>query len=174
MTAVLVADPPWLLDDALGKRGATFHYACMTLDQIIGITLPTLGTDAVLFLWRLGSMQSEALAVARGWGFVPKAELVWIKTTKHGKRHFGMGRYVRASHETCLIATRGKARPERRDVRSTFEAPVGVHSAKPDKFYSIVESLYPESIRYELFARRARPGWWQFGDQLGSLAAAAE
>lgn len=174
MVTVLVADPPWLLNDALGTRGATHHYNCMTIDQIVGLALPELGPDAVLFLWRLASMQSEALAVARGWGFVPKSELVWIKTTKHGKRHFGMGRYVRAAHETCLIAARGKAKPSRRDVRSTFEAAIGVHSEKPDRFYRIVEELYPDALRYELFARRARPGWWQFGDQLGSIVSAAQ
>jgi N6-adenosine-specific RNA methylase IME4 len=169
MTAVLVADPPWMLNDQLpgNGRGATKHYPCLTLAQILGFALPALGGNAVLFLWRLASMPSEALAVARAWDFEPKTELVWIKLTKHRKRHFGMGHYLRAEHETCLIATRGKATPARHDIRSTFRAPTGVHSEKPARFYQIVEALYPTAVRYELFARRARPGWWQFGDQLG-------
>lgn len=174
MIAVLVADPPWLFDDALGKRGATHHYSCMTVDEIAAVQLPELGAHAALFLWRIASMQEEALRIVRAWGFTLKSELVWIKVTKHGKRHFGMGHYVRAEHETCLIASRGSALPALRNVRSTFRAKTGAHSEKPDRFYRIVESLYPASIRFELFARRARPGWWQFGDQLGSIGAAAK
>lgn len=40
--------------------------------------------DSRLFLWRVGAMQDEALAVIKAWGFTLKAELVWIKTTLAG------------------------------------------------------------------------------------------
>lgn len=166
---VLVADPPWAFGDSLpGQgRGAAKHYGCLTQADLLSFPLPPLATDAVLFLWRVASMQVEALQVAEAWGFTVKSELVWVKLTRHGKRHFGMGRYVRGAHETCLIATRGRATTLVRDhsVPSVFEAPVGEHSTKPDVFYAIVQRLVPGPYA-ELFARQPRPGWTQRGDEL--------
>lgn len=171
---VLVADPPWAFGDSLpGKgRGAAAHYTCMTVADICAMQIPDVGPDAVLFLWRVAAMPQEALDVVRAWGFTPKSELVWEKLTSAGKPHFGMGHYVRASHETCLIAARGRAFPAVRNVRSRFAAPVGVHSQKPDEFYRLVEAMYPDAVRYELFARTVRAGWVQSGNELGKLGAA--
>ncbi len=134
--------------------------------------IPTEGDrNSVLFLWRVASMQSEALKVCAAWGYTVKSELVWHKTTKNGLSAFGMGHYVRGSHEVCLIATRGSALPAVRNERSILAAPIGPHSAKPSASYRLIERMYPHAKRYELFARVIRPGWTQFGDQLGSLEA---
>lgn len=155
----LVADPPWPSKDKLPWGGAGRHYELMTLQQIKDFSPGVqLAPDCRLFLWRIASMQKEALEVAEAWGFEVKSEVVWKKLTSRGNRHFGMGRQVRMEHEVCLIATRG--RPERlsASVRSVFEAPVTKHSAKPDEFYRLVDELSPGPI-VELFARRTWPGW---------------
>jgi N6-adenosine-specific RNA methylase IME4 len=176
--SVLVADPPWSFDDDLpgDGRGASKHYDVLTLDDILRFRLPPLRDDCVLLLWRVASMQEEALQVVRAWGFEkPKSEIVWNKETKTGKRHFGMGRYVRDEHETCLIARRGKWQPSgplARSTRSTFRAPVGEHSAKPDAFYDLVESWAAGPFA-ELFARRRRSGWMQYGMELPARAVGA-
>jgi site-specific DNA-methyltransferase (adenine-specific) len=164
---VLVADPPWKFDDHLpGKgRGAGKHYPCMDIVDIWRFPLPPIADNAVLFLWRVSAMQEEALHVLNTWGFALKSELVWRKLTVTGKPHFGMGRYVRAAHETCLIATRGRFKPKSRSIRSVFEAPVGEHSAKPDAFYGLVEQ-FSDGPYVELFARRTRPGWSTYGNEL--------
>jgi N6-adenosine-specific RNA methylase IME4 len=122
----------------------------------------------------------------RAWDFTPKSEIVWVKTTQDpvligpsriedgllpaGRLHFGMGRYVRASHETCIIAARGTAIPlvQSHDMRSVFFAKVGAHSEKPEQFFEIVERLC-SGPRLELFARRKRPGWTTVGDELSPL-----
>lgn len=170
---VLAADPAWLFKDKLpGKRGAESHYKCLTLDQLMIFPLPpqvVRAPDAVLFLWRVAAMQREALDLAQAWGFEPYGEMIWEKYTKHGKRHFGLGHITRQSHEACLIAVRGRCPPSVRNERSTFSAPVGVHSEKPEAFYRKVERLYPFSHRYEIFARRPRVGWAQYGNELGVL-----
>lgn len=170
----VVADPPWRFRDALpGRaRGASRHYATLTAAEICRLVLPPIADDAYLLLWRVSAMQAEALRVARAWGFDVKSELVWCKRTPAGKRHFGLGRHVRLEHEVCLIATRGRVTPLRRDIRSTFEAPVGTHSEKPDAFYALVEQLC-HGPYLELFARRQRPGWTCIGDELGTRLEAA-
>jgi len=77
----LVADPPWPFADKLpgAGRGAVKHYRTLTIPEIMRFPLPDLAADARLFLWRVGSMQSEALEVVRAWGFVVKTDVVWIK-----------------------------------------------------------------------------------------------
>jgi hypothetical protein len=83
---------------------------------------------------------------------------------------FGMGRSVRAAHETCLVCTRGKPKRAAANIRSRFAAPVPVdanrkyiHSAKPPEFHELVETLCGDVGRVELFARRRRPGWVTYG-----------
>lgn len=176
---VLVADPPWLTPRgsqhhlAPGGIHASVKYPCMSLDELAKFHLPGLAKDAVLFMWRLSSFQEAALILCHEWGFTPKCELVWRKKTTNDKVHFGMGMTVHSSHETCIIAKRGSPKQKVRNVRSIFDAdeqsmfdaPKGAHSAKPDLFYDIVESMYGGPY-HELFARRSRPGWVCEGNEL--------
>lgn len=173
---VICADPPWRFSDRLpGKsRGAAKNYSVMTLTDIthfLAVSRYPVAPDALLILWRVASMQEEALAVVRSWGFAPKSEIVWNKLTTRGKSHFGMGRYVRASHEVAVVASRGKNIVHDHAVRSTFEAKVGRHSEKPEVFYDLVEKLAPGPY-LELFARRRRVGWTCDGNELGTEEAA--
>jgi N6-adenosine-specific RNA methylase IME4 len=39
------------------------------------------------------------------------------------------------------------------------------HSKKPEFYYKMIEDLYPNSKKIELFARNKRYGWESFGDQ---------
>lgn len=179
----LVADPPWKFRDKLpgGSRGAARNYRVLSLEEIrffleengpkgqINLGEPCfadmLAPDCRLFLWRVASMQQEALDTLKAWGFELKTELVWIKKTLGGKPWFGMGRTFRGSHETCLVATRGHPDVLSRSQRTIFEAPVLGHSVKPDLFYEIVQTVSPGPY-LELFARRTRVGWIGFGDEL--------
>jgi N6-adenosine-specific RNA methylase IME4 len=165
--AVIVADPPWPFGDALPgrRRGAAKNYRLMSVEAIARYPLPPLAEDATLFLWRVAAMQEEALFVMRAWGFQLKAEIVWAKQTRTGKRWFGMGRTVRAAHEVALIGVRGRPATLSHSVRSVFEAPAGRHSEKPDEFFALVEQLRAGPY-VELFARRRRPGWTCIGDEL--------
>lgn len=177
--SVLVADPPWSFNDSLpGRaRGAGKHYRCLSLGDIERFPLPMLADDALLFLWRVASMQDEALRVMKAWGFgAPKSEVVWVKLRKDadpGSPLIGMGRYVRNAHETCLIGARGRGLRliEDHGVPSVIQAPRGVHSAKPAAFYDLVDRLCPSARKVELFARRHRPGWTCLGDELERGAA---
>lgn len=164
---VLVADPPWAFNDKLPGpgRGAEKHYRVLTLADIMGFPLPPLADDAYLFLWRVSSQVEEAYRVCGAWGFTAKSEIVWLKRTKTGKRWFGMGHHVRAEHESCIVAVRGRPKPLVRNVRSTFEAEAGRHSAKPEAFFDLIETLC-QGPYAELFARRHRPGWTCYGDEL--------
>jgi len=86
--------------------------------------------------------------------------------------HFGMGWQTRGSHETCLLATLGKNIRRDASVRSIFRARMPLtegtkkvrHSAKPDEFFGLIETLYPGPY-VELFSRTPRDGWHCEGDE---------
>jgi N6-adenosine-specific RNA methylase IME4 len=165
--ACVVADLPLKFGDTLpgAGRGAARHYDVMPTTAICRFALPAIADDAVLLCWRVAAMQQDALDVVKAWGFTLKSEIVWRKVTKNGKRWFGMGRYVRAEHETCLIAVRGRPQINCSSIRSVFDAPAGRHSEKPNEFYAIVERLCA-GPRVELFSRRHRTGWTCLGNEL--------
>lgn len=176
---VLLADPPWKFGDSLARkgkgRGAANHYECLSQREIEQYPLPPLAANCLLMLWRCSAMQDEALAVMEAWGFKQKTELVWIKLgrvrkvapqPKLQKLHFGMGRYLRGAHETCLIGVRGRVEVADHAIRSVFAAPVQEHSRKPDYQYEVAERLVPRGPHVELFGRRPWPGWTVLGDQV--------
>lgn len=173
---VLVADCPWSFSDSLPGpgRGASKHYGCMSIADLALFDLPPLADDAWLFFWRVGSMQREALAVIRAWDFKdPTSEMVWVKTKNNGDGlRMGMGRSVRNCHEVALVCKRGRPERSAANVPSVIFAPRGVHSAKPDAFYEAVER-FSAGPYVELFARRVRAGWMQYGDQLPNASATA-
>jgi N6-adenosine-specific RNA methylase IME4 len=49
-------------------------------------------------------------------------------------------------------------------------APRREHSRKPDEAYELIERIYPDLPKIELFARNARPGWQAWGNQVGTAA----
>lgn len=167
--ACVVADPAWSFDDKLPGpgRGAEKHYEVMSVDDVCNLALPEIAEDAYLFLWRVASQVPEAYRVAQAWGFVPKTELVWVKKTRTGKRWFGMGHHLRAEHETCIVAVRGRPKRSNANTRTVFEAQAWRHSEKPEEFYRIVEAFAP-GPRLDLFSRREREGWTCIGTDLGS------
>jgi N6-adenosine-specific RNA methylase IME4 len=190
---VVIADPAWQFDDRLPgpKRGAAKHYHTLRTDGIKRLVLPPIARDAVLFMWRVSAMPTEALDVIAAWGFTVKSELVWVKTTQPcgsqlggyvpGKTAtippvtpaFGMGRYTRMGHEVCHIAVRGKGSRliARHDVRSVMYAQRPTrHSEKPAEFYNLVEAMTEGAGPIlELFSRHDRGGRFVcMGDEIGS------
>jgi len=166
---VLLADPPWSFKDKLpgNGRGAVKHYSVMTINEICAFEIPMMADDSYLLMWRVSSQVEEAYRVVRAWGFVPKSEIVWCKVGANGNPRIGMGRHVRNAHESCIVAVRGRPQPKAKNVPSWFTAQRKEHSRKPDEFYSMIEAFI-EGPYAELFARRTRPGWATFGDELAA------
>ncbi len=184
----MVADPPWAPRDALPgpKRGAKKHYTTLSTRDICALRLPPVASSGLLFLWRLASMPFDGLDVCKAWGFEPVSEIVWVKTPRAGALSRGrlgelvggmrsrkvrilLGHYVRASHETCIIAARPGAAStiKAHNIPSVLFAPLGRHSEKPAAFYRLVETLAPGPY-VELFAREPRNERWTcIGDELG-------
>jgi N6-adenosine-specific RNA methylase IME4 len=85
---------------------------------------------------------------------------VWVKDW------IGLGYFVRNQHELLLVATRG-------DMPSPSPAnrPASVITAPRREAYEMIEQMYPELPKIELFARHARPGWAAWGNEIPRAAA---
>jgi N6-adenosine-specific RNA methylase IME4 len=159
---VLLADPPWRYEHVRTEsRAIENQYPTMELDDIAQLDVPA-ADDAVLFCWATSPKLVEAFEVLTGWGFTYRTCMVWVKD------QIGMGYYARQQHELLLIASRGQLptpAPENRPA-SVFMAPRGAHSVKPAVAQELIERMYPEYARVELFARNTRPGWQAWGNQI--------
>jgi N6-adenosine-specific RNA methylase IME4 len=159
--ACILADPPWSTNQ-VGKRGASRYYPVMKLKDICALRVDQLAADdAHLWLWITNSNFFEAIRVIESWGFSYRSCLTWIK---YG-RTAGLGQYLRNQTEHLLLGVRGKAPIQFRSQGTWFVAPRQEHSHKPEEQYAIIErcSLSP---RVELFARRKRPGWHSWGNEV--------
>jgi N6-adenosine-specific RNA methylase IME4 len=87
--------------------------------------------------------------------------MVWVKDK------IGMGYHARNQHEVLLIGKRGQIAPPEPSNRpsSVVNAARVEHSAKPEEFYSLIERMYPDLPKIELFARSQREGWQAWGNQ---------
>jgi N6-adenosine-specific RNA methylase IME4 len=161
---IIYADPPWKYEFAQsGSREVEKEYPTMELDDICK-TIPPAADSAILFLWVTVPKVPEGLEVVKAWGFEYKTNLVWVKDK------IGMGYYVRNQHELLFIATRGEFGPPAENLRppSVINADRGKHSAKPERVYELIESMYPgHEHRLEMFSRSARKGWTMWGLEAG-------
>ena len=170
--SIIYADNPWMYKDKAtsGKRGAEFHYPCMSVDELCDMRgyLDSIAEDnAVLYLWTTSPMLTTALTVMEAWGFKFKIIVfTWIKRTKNNKLFWGMGSVAtRANPEFVLLGVKGKGiKRVSASVHSVVEAPLREHSRKPDEVRDRIDQLYgPEHKKIELFAREQFPNWDSFG-----------
>lgn len=178
----IVADPPWPYktpgkigaslehrpnrDKTLGagNAGSSSRYGAMEIADICAIK-PPVEDDAHLYLWFTNTFAVEAHEIAKAWGFRPMTILTWTKVKPTGEPSMKMGYYFRGATEHILFAIRGSLRLRAlRALPTAYLWPRTQHSVKPDAFYDLVEECRPPDY-LELFARRPRAGWAQWGDQ---------
>lgn len=166
---VIYADPPW----SYGNNQPDYHteqrdhYPVMSLRAICDLPVADwTEPNAVLFLWVTSPILEESFQVINAWGFKYKSSFVWDKI-KHN-----MGHYNSVRHELLLVCTRGSGVP---DVPKLFDSVVSIerteHSAKPGVFRKMIETLYPNGKRLEIFARESVAGWDAYGFEAQNRAA---
>lgn len=175
---VVLADPPWSYSGQADKWGAAARqYRCQTDDWIGALPIADLlDRRGVLFCWATCPLLDVAISVIQAWGLAFRGvAFVWVKTRRSDPSVPIGAQGVRPSivkptSELVLAASNlRKGRPlplADEGVSQIVLAPKGAHSEKPDDVQARIERLYPETRRIELFARRRRPGWDAWGDEL--------
>lgn len=169
---VILADPPWTFsvwNAEKSDRHASHKYNLMSVEAICALPISNLTAEnCALFIWATWPNIKEVFQVIDAWGFTYRTlGWDWVKAKESGFGfHFGMGYYTRSNPEPCLLAVKGTMPVAVHDVTALIYSPVREHSRKPDEQYAKVEKLYPGMRYLELFARRRRPGWDVFGNQV--------
>ena len=172
----ILADPPWPFATRSEKgkgRSPDQHYPTMTIPELKRMPVGDLAArDAVLFMWVTWPTMPRALELIEAWGFRYKTcAFAWMKADPH--RLFadeftpvaGLGYWTRSNSEVCLLATRGRPKRRKMDVRQGIISPRREHSRKPDEIYGRIERLV-DGPYIELFARQRVKGWDAWGNEV--------
>ena len=138
--ATVLADPPWpMAQKELCSRGT--GHPLMPLAAICALPVLELVTaDAHLWLWVTNAALPGGRPVMDAWGFSYRSCLTWIKP------RVGVGQYLRNPTEHLLFGIGGRA---------------------PEEQHAVIERCSPGPY-LELFARRRRPGWHVWGNEVDS------
>jgi N6-adenosine-specific RNA methylase IME4/ParB-like chromosome segregation protein Spo0J len=152
----IVVDPPWDYEWLSLAGRAAPGYATMSHEELLAMAgqFERWSEDNChLYLWTTNNFITRAVELMARWGFQHKTVLTWVKSK------WGLGSYFRNQSEHVLFGIRGELRTRSDSIATIFEAPVGEHSEKPERFYEIVRAASYPSGRYfgEVFQRQARP-----------------
>jgi N6-adenosine-specific RNA methylase IME4 len=171
---IILADPPWSYYNnkppcKVVKQpktcGVNYYYKTMKLSDIKGLPIKNLcEDDCVLFLWATTPNIQEAFEVMKSWGFKYKTMITWEKTNNDC-----MGYWFRVCTEHLLVGIRGKIKSFRSMVRTCYHSPRGKHSEKPKYFKDLINGLFPNKKKIELFARQKTEGWTSIGYDIDGM-----
>ncbi len=172
----ILADPPWQFTNRTRKvapeHRRLHRYGTMTNQEIFELPVAQIAADrSHLYLWVPNALLREGLETMERWGFTYKTHIVWYKVRKDGgPDRRGVGFYSRNVTEVLLFGVRGenvRTREAGRRLPNVIVSQKGSHSMKPDEQFSIIEDCSWGPF-IELFARRERAGWFQWGNELTS------
>ena len=157
---LILADPAWTYDKEAPRESdrISAHYNQMTTEEICRLPVQNITRkDAYAFVWTTSPKADNGMKVLNSWGFTYLTQMVWDKEL------MGLGHVVRQQHEILLIGRIGKPKPPALKFRSVIREKRTDHSRKPEKSYEIINSMFPEAKKIELFARWVHQGWTGVG-----------
>ena len=171
---LILADPPWKQSKGGRKSvrpessGKQLDYPVCSLEEIkehLRQTVNLTGENSVLFLWTIDKYLFEAQQIAEELGYKLHARMIWNKVTG-----IPAAFTVRFGHEYLLYMYKGKLTPvatnERGKIHTVFTEQVTKHSKKPQISYEIINRLYPDLRKIELYAREERENYDVWGNEV--------
>jgi N6-adenosine-specific RNA methylase IME4 len=169
----IVVDPPWPMEriqrDERALQPTKLDYEVMSLEDIAGLPILEQAEPSWchLYLWTTQSFLWKAKEILDGWGFHHHCVLTWCKPGGFTPFSFMF------NTEFVLFGYVGKLELQKLGLKTSFHAPVGVHSRKPDVFYDLVRQASP-GPRLDMFAREHREGFVAWGNEVLAATPAAD
>lgn len=183
---VILADPPWDYNNRSNRGAARRQYPTLPDEAICALPVAELARpDTVLLLWATWPRLEAAIQVINAWGFRYMSGFPWLKLTEAPradllgelwlKFRLGVGWWIRGVSEPVLIGVRENARPAPAPPPGVALDPdIGglatirfEHSQKPIQVHEYGERWPGPYL--ELFARRPRPGWQVWGNEVDRI-----
>ena len=173
---ILYTDPPWIQGRG-GKKsarpnstGINVPYDTMEIPEIIQahwhVCRNLMNEKHNVFMWTIDKYLPDAERIMATLGYRLHARIIWDKVNGPAPAYT-----LRFSHEYLLwFYKRGNIILPEKDKRGAFTTvmrePSRKHSQKPECAYRMIESLFPQAEKLELFARTERAGWDAWGNEI--------
>ena len=169
---IIYTDPPWQQTKGNARKcrpnqGKALDYETMSLDGIFDIhkqAVELCNKKHDVFVWTIDKYLHQTEQMMSDLGYVLHARFIWDKTNGIAPAFT-----VRFSHEYLLwFYKKGEMlmpdEKQRGKFTTVFREPATKHSKKPQCAYEMLEDLFPNSTRLEMFARNTRNGWDCWGN----------
>jgi len=161
--SVVMADPPWDIHMEL-------PYGTLTDDEVRSLKVGDVCQDGVIFLWVTGRAMELARECLKIWGYRRVEEIIWVKTNQLQRiiRTGRTGHWINHAKEHCLVGIKGNPRLNRNLDCDVIVSEVRETSRKPDEIYNVIERMFPNVLKLELFGRphNVHDNWITCGNQL--------
>ncbi len=174
----IVIDPPWPkrkggIRAARPNQSRDLDYQTMSVSEIFALLdekiFPLSTGDHTVWLWTIDQFLTEATTQMLERGYKLHARMIWNKLNGVAPAFS-----IRYCHEYLLWLYKPRFQPVALESRgkhgSVFEEAARQHSRKPNVAYSLIQKLYPDRAKIDVFSRENRDGWHQWGNQCDYFA----
>lgn len=185
---IILIDCPWAYNRTGGQACVT-KYKRMSDKDIYNLPINDIAADdCALLCWMTFPKLSEGIKAIESWGFIIKTVFVtWIKLNpNNGKPFFGVGSYTKSNAEVCMLCSKGSTAnllPPRKSqvgpdyigklrndsMSSVLLYPRTEHSAKPPIVRTMIQDMFIDCPKIEIFARQRVDGWDSIGYGVDSM-----
>jgi N6-adenosine-specific RNA methylase IME4 len=171
--SILMIDPPWLkkkggIRKTRPNQGRNLDYTTLPTDQIFSLLdreVFILAEEAnTVFMWTIEQYLIECEHYMEHRGYRRHCRFIWDKMNGVAPAFT-----IRYSHEYLVWYYKPRMIPIAKEQQgkflTVFSEKAREHSRKPDYAYNMIETLYPNEKKIDVFSREKRIGWSQYGDQ---------
>ena len=169
---VIYTDPPWQqtksnFRKARPNQKKELDYATLSIEEIANIHSNLPVTDKYnVFMWTIDKYLHQTEQMMNDLGYELHARMIWDK-----ENGIAPAFTIRFSHEYLLwFYKKGKILIPCSDTRgkftTVFREMSTKHSKKPECVYKMLEAMFPNTNKLEMFARNERDGWDCWGNEV--------
>lgn len=170
---IIYTDPPWPQTKSNLRRcrpnqHKSLDYMTCTIDEIKEIhklAFELCDNKSNVFMWTIDKFLPETEQMMSELGFKLHARMIWDK-----ENGISPAFTVRFSHEYLLWFYKSgcmlkPAKQSQGKYTTVFREQSTAHSHKPKCVYDMLEDMFPDVPKLELFARNEKIGWDCWGNQ---------
>ena len=171
---IVYTDPPWKqtkggIRKARPNQGKQLDYPTLSIEDIKRnqeIVSHHCSEKHNVFMWTIDKYLHETEQMMMGLGYGLHARFIWDK-----ENGIAPAFTVRFSHEYLLwFYKKGNILMPIEELRGKYTTVLREastkHSKKPECAYRMIEEMFPNTSRIEMYARNVRDGWDSWGNEI--------
>lgn len=171
---IFMIDPAWLktkggIRRSRPNQGKELDYPTMTTENIFKLLdreIFSMAKDVhAVFMWTIEQYLIECEKYIEERGYKRHCRFIWNKMNGVAPAFT-----IRYSHEYLIWFYKPKmipiAKEQQGKFMTVFEEKAREHSRKPNFAYEMIEKLYPNTSKIDVFSREKRDGWEQYGNEI--------